>query len=136
MAFNDFKNKEKSPSRNIFWYVKVCIFWKLIQYTVHWDKIKMLKKMSSKFLQESSSIINVWQNSKWDKVFMGKVNFFKDCLPQISFRPFLNTLSHLEFYQTSMMEELKNYRAFFVTFILFKRNFFNICVLSQIWCIE
>ena len=67
---------------------------------------------------------------------MDKVNFFKDCLPQISFRPFLNTLSHLEFYQTSMMEELKNYRAFFVTFILFKRNFFNICVLSQIWCIE
>ena len=95
--------------------------------------------MSSKFLQESSSIINVWQNSKWDKVFMGKVNFFKDCLPQISFRPFLNTLSHLEFYQTSMMEELKNYRAFFVTFFCSKEIFLTFVfylkygVLNKFW---
>ena len=32
---------------NIFWYVKVCIFWKFIQYTVHWDKIQIFKKLSS-----------------------------------------------------------------------------------------
>ena len=28
----------------LFWYVEVCIFWKCIQYTIHWDKTKMLKK--------------------------------------------------------------------------------------------
>ena len=27
-----------------FLYVKVCIFWKCIQYTIHWDKTQMLKK--------------------------------------------------------------------------------------------
>ena len=30
-----------------FLYVKVCIFWKCIQYTIHWDKTQMLKKFPS-----------------------------------------------------------------------------------------
>ena len=46
-AFNDFKNKQKSVWSNVFWYVKVCIFWKCIQYTIHWDKTQMLKKFPS-----------------------------------------------------------------------------------------
>ena len=45
-AFNDFKNKQKSVWSNVFWYAKVCIFWKCMQYDIHWDKTKMLKKMS------------------------------------------------------------------------------------------
>ena len=28
---------------NVFWYVKVCIFWKCIQCIIHWDKIQILK---------------------------------------------------------------------------------------------
>ena len=44
-AFNDFKNKQKSVWSNVFWYVKVCIFWKCIPYTIHWDKTQMLKKL-------------------------------------------------------------------------------------------
>ena len=32
---------------NIFWCVTAYIFWKFIQYTVHWDKTKMLKKFPS-----------------------------------------------------------------------------------------
>ena len=27
-----------------FWYVKVFIFWKFIQYTIYWDKTQMLKE--------------------------------------------------------------------------------------------
>ena len=46
-AFSDFKNKQKSISSNVFWYVKTCIFWKCIQYTIHWDKTQMLKKIPS-----------------------------------------------------------------------------------------
>ena len=46
-GFNDLKNKQKSVWSNAFWYVKVCIFWKCIQYTIHWDKIQMLKEFSS-----------------------------------------------------------------------------------------
>ena len=29
------KNKQKNVWSNVFWYVKVCIFWKCIQYTIH-----------------------------------------------------------------------------------------------------
>ena len=42
-AFDDFKNKQKSVWSNVFWYVKVCIFWKCIQYTIQWDKTQMFK---------------------------------------------------------------------------------------------
>ena len=30
-AFDDFKNKQRDACSNVFWYVKVCIFWKCIQ---------------------------------------------------------------------------------------------------------
>ena len=32
---------------NVFLFVKVCIFWKCMQYTIHWDKTHMLKKFPS-----------------------------------------------------------------------------------------
>ena len=31
----------------VVWYVKVCIFRKCIQYTIHWDKIQILKNFPS-----------------------------------------------------------------------------------------
>ena len=37
----------KKVQSNFFWYVKVCIFWKFIQYTIHWDKTQMLQKFPS-----------------------------------------------------------------------------------------
>ena len=40
----DFKNKKKCVWSIVFWYVKVCIFWKCIKYTVLWDKAHILKK--------------------------------------------------------------------------------------------
>ena len=40
-------NKHKSVWSNVLWYVKVCIFWKCIQYTIHWDETQMLKKFPS-----------------------------------------------------------------------------------------
>ena len=45
-AFDIFKNKQKIVWSNFFWYVKVCIFRKSIQYTTDWDKKQMLKKTS------------------------------------------------------------------------------------------
>ena len=39
------KTSNKSVWRNAFWYVKVCIFWKCMQYTMYWNKAKMLKKV-------------------------------------------------------------------------------------------
>ena len=41
------KTSNKSVWNNVFWYVKVHIFWKCIQYTMHWDKTQIFKKLLS-----------------------------------------------------------------------------------------
>ena len=47
-AFDDFKSKQqKCINSDVFWYVKVCIFWNRIKYTIHWDKTQILKKFPS-----------------------------------------------------------------------------------------
>ena len=38
------ETSSKSVWSNIFWYVKICIFWKCIQYNIHWDNTQVLKK--------------------------------------------------------------------------------------------
>ena len=37
------KTSTKSVWSNIFWYAKVYIFWKFIEYTIHWDKNNFLR---------------------------------------------------------------------------------------------
>ena len=44
-ALYNFKNKQKSAWSNVFWCVKVRVLWKCIQYSIHWDKTQMLKKI-------------------------------------------------------------------------------------------
>ena len=50
------KTSNKSLWNNVFWRLKVYIFWKFIQYTIHWNKAQIVKK---KF---PSSKINVAKN--------------------------------------------------------------------------
>ena len=38
------KTSNKSEWSNVFWYVKVYIFWNFTQYTIHSDKTQMLNK--------------------------------------------------------------------------------------------
>ena len=37
------RTSSKTVWSNVLWYVTVCIFWKCIQYTIHWEKTKILK---------------------------------------------------------------------------------------------
>ena len=41
------KTSNESVWTNVFWYIKVCIFCKCIEYTILWDKTQMLKKFPS-----------------------------------------------------------------------------------------
>ena len=43
-VFDDFENKQNSAWLDVFWYEKLYIFWKYIQYTIHWDRTQMSKK--------------------------------------------------------------------------------------------
>ena len=56
-AFNDFKNKQKSVWSNVFWYVKVCVFWKCVQYNIHWDKTEILKKFPSDKINGTKNVL-------------------------------------------------------------------------------
>ena len=46
-GFQRFQKQATKMCEVIFWHVKVCLFWKCIQYTIHWDKAEMLKRFSS-----------------------------------------------------------------------------------------
>ena len=51
------ETSNKSVWSNVFWYVRVCIFWKFIQYTWRWDKIQILKKFCSDKINGSKNAI-------------------------------------------------------------------------------
>ena len=46
-ALDSFQNKQINVWSNVLWYIKVCILEKCIQYTMHWDKTQVLKKIPS-----------------------------------------------------------------------------------------
>ena len=35
---------KKKNTSNVFWYVRVFIYWKCIEHTIHWNKTQMSKK--------------------------------------------------------------------------------------------
>ena len=43
--YSTIETSNKSVWSNVFWYVKVWINWKCVQYTIHWDKTQILKKI-------------------------------------------------------------------------------------------
>ena len=51
------KTSNRNVWSNVFWYVKVCIFWMCIQYTIHWDKTQMLTKFSSDKINGSKNAL-------------------------------------------------------------------------------
>ena len=65
-AFNNFRNKQNGEWSNVFWYVKTCLFWKCIQYTIYRDKTQMLKKITSKKINGIKNALFfsfAWSNS-------------------------------------------------------------------------
>ena len=51
------KTSSKIVWRNAFWYVKICICWMCIQYTIHWDKTKILKKFSCETTNDTKNVL-------------------------------------------------------------------------------
>ena len=61
-----FKSKQKCVGRNGFWYVKVCIFWKCDQYTIHWDRRQMLNKFSLDEINDTkNALFFLWRTFFW-----------------------------------------------------------------------
>ena len=63
------KNKQQN-CMNVFWYIKVYIFWKLIHYIIHWDKTQMLKKFLWQNTRYKSCIIFSFASSNSSVLFL------------------------------------------------------------------
>ena len=86
-AFDDFKNKEKCVWRNVFWYVKGCIFWKRIQCTIHWDKTHVKKIHSDKIDGTKNALFFFLSQASTHYSFAFNMQFLykrknKVCLPK------------------------------------------------------
>ena len=89
-AFGDFKSKQKSVWINVFPYVKVAIFWKCIQYTIHQDKTQILKKFALGKIDGTKNVVffllgaSIHQSSTFNLRFLyvlkNKVRLFKMCV--------------------------------------------------------
>ena len=55
------KTSNKILWNNVFWRLKVYIFWKFIQYTIHWNKAQIVKKIPFKQNKRSK---------KWTLLFL------------------------------------------------------------------
>ena len=47
----------KSVWSNVFWCVQLCIFWKCIQYTIHWNKTQILKTFPSDKINGTKNVL-------------------------------------------------------------------------------
>ena len=94
-AFGDFNKKQKCVRSNVFWYVKVCIFWKCIQGIIQWDKTQMVNKFFSDKMNGAKyvpffrklQLITVWllicdSDMRWSKWFVStKLRDFPFSIP-------------------------------------------------------
>ena len=104
-AFDDFKNKKNSAWSNVFWYVKVCILWKCIQYNIHSD----IKHKCQKFPS-------------------GKVNGVKSALFY-----YLQTWSHHSFtFNLWLFDELKN-KVCLIKTVVGIFNFWSGCAFIKVY---
>ena len=64
------KASNKSAWSNVFWYFKVYIFCKFIQYTIHWDKTQMLKKISLDKINATKNVLFFFRDLQLIKVLL------------------------------------------------------------------
>ena len=69
------ETSSRSVWSNIFWYVKVCIFWMCIQYTIHWDKTQILKQLPSDKTNGTENALFSVANFNWSEFFFN-LRFF------------------------------------------------------------
>ena len=108
-AFDILKTSNKSVWSNVFWYVKIYLFSKFIQYTINLDKTRMLKKLSSDkinvtknalfFLSHAPIHHSFTFNSRFLYELKHKFIFLKLCMGFSIFDSFLFLLKFWFFFQ-------------------------------------
>ena len=83
--------RNKSVWSNVFWYLKVCIFWKFnIKYPIHGDKIPILRKFPSDTINVTKNVLFFLSGAPTRHSFTFHLRFLyerkhKACLSKILF---------------------------------------------------
>ena len=126
-AFDSKIGSNKIVQSNVFWYVKVCIFWKCIQYTIHWDKKQMLQRFPLEKINSAKMLCFLFRElqliivlllicdaymswSTWfisPKLWVG-FSIFDSVLFLLKFTLFFNKMHELSDFETSwLLSKLK-----------------------------
>ena len=74
------KISNKSVWRKVFWYVEACIFWKLTEYTIHWDNTSVKKIYFRQNVQKIHTLFFLFQapthhSVTFDSQLLHKLNY-------------------------------------------------------------
>ena len=91
------ETNDKSVWSNVFWYVKVCIFWKCIQYTIHWDKTQILKKFPSDKINGTKNALFFLSRAPTHHSFTFNLRFLYELKHKVRFSKTLCRIFHFWF---------------------------------------
>ena len=75
------RTTKKSVRGNVFWYAHVCIFWKFIQNTIHWEKTQtFLKRFPSKKKNGTKNVLFFLSRALTHQSFTFNLRFFLNCI--------------------------------------------------------
>ena len=77
------KTSIKSVWSNVFWHVKVYIFSKFVQYTIHWDKTQMLKKFPSDKIDVTKNALSFISRAPTHHRFISNSQFLCELTPKV-----------------------------------------------------
>ena len=91
------KTSNKSVQSNAFWYVKVCILWKCIQYTIHWDKTQILNKFSLDKINGTKNALFFLPRAPTHHSFAFKLQFLHELKHKILLSKTVRGIFHFQF---------------------------------------
>ena len=72
------ETRRKFAWSNVFWYVKVYLFWECNQYTIHWDKTQMLKNFPSDKINGTKNVLFFLSRAPTHQSFTFNLRFLSE----------------------------------------------------------
>ena len=96
-AFADFKNKQQKCMKLCFLYLKLCLFWKCIQYTIHWDKTQILRNFPSDKINSAKNALFFLSRAPTHHSVTFNLRFFYELKHKVRLSKPVCGISHFRF---------------------------------------
>ena len=91
------KTSNKSVWSNGFWYVKVCIFWKCIQYSIQWDETQILKTLPSDKINGTKNALFFLSRAPTHRSFIFNLRFLYELKHKVRLTKTVCGIFHFRF---------------------------------------